>query len=122
MAYERKCIVDATEYKYCNKCGHYNSDETWRFIFCGENCRKIYKVMERFVNKSITELEAQELLKECDLSNKEHFEKDIKDNLRKVYAVSAVKVQPQNAESEKINVPKKFVDERKKKRIAKIDE
>lgn len=88
MAHERRCIVDMTEYKYCNHCGQYNPDETWRFIFCSENCREIYKVIERYVAGKCSANEAREELEKCDLSNMDHFSKGIKKDVDEIFEKS----------------------------------
>lgn len=88
MALDRKCIVcpDKHHYKYCNNCNGYNSLETWRFIFCSENCRGIYKIASDFVDNIITGAEAKELLKEYDLSDLEFYQKFIKQNVLDILA------------------------------------
>mgnify|MGYP003301302184 CR=1 FL=1 len=75
MALDRKCIVcpDKHHYKYCSNCSGYNSKETWRFLFCGENCRGIYDIATRFVSGKITGLQAKKELKNFDLSDLENI-------------------------------------------------
>lgn len=68
--HERTCIVCSKKYKYCHRCGEYNPDETWRYMFCDENCRQIFKVCGAFSFNEISAYEARELLDQCDLSNK----------------------------------------------------
>lgn len=87
MAHNRKCIVDLTEYKYCPHCGD-NPDETWRFIYCSENCRGIDKVMQGFVSGRLSELEAQEELKNYDVDMNKVC-KSTKELLEKIYSVKA---------------------------------
>lgn len=87
----RKCIVDLTEYKYCPSCGD-NPDETWRFIYCSENCRGIDKVLQGVVSGRLTELEAQEELKNYTV-NINKMCKSTKNLLEKIYSVK-----PENKE------------------------
>lgn len=91
MAHIRKCIVDLTEYKYCPNCGD-NPDETWRFIYCSENCHEVDKILQGFVAGRLTELEAQEKLKEYNIDiNK--TQKSVRSTLEKIYSVK-----PENEE------------------------
>lgn len=85
MAHIRKCIVDLTEYKYCPHCGD-NPEETWRFIYCSENCRGIDKALQGFVSGRLNELEAQEELKNYTVDMNKVC-KSTKDLLEKIYSV-----------------------------------
>lgn len=142
MAHERKCIVDLKEYKYCNRCGGYNSEETWRFIFCSENCKNIYAIVDKFLAGSIDAIKAQELLKECDLSGKEHFHIHIKKHIDEIFAVKPevkeVEIIPEviieesikeetvevvsEEKVEEIPVVEKAYNKRKRKTTTEIDE
>ena len=64
MALDRKCIVcpDKHHYKYCSNCSGYNSKETWRFLYCSQNCKEIYSIATDFVNGKLTGLEAKHKL------------------------------------------------------------
>lgn len=75
---ERKCIVDHTTYKYCPHCGNYNSKETWRLIFCSENCMAIHDVYDKVKAQKISTYEAKQLLNACDMSNYENFTDEMK--------------------------------------------
>jgi len=44
MAKLRTCLVCGAKYKYCNSCGDYNPEETWRFLFDNEKCHDIYDI------------------------------------------------------------------------------
>lgn len=125
MAHERKCIVDLKEYKYCPHCNKYNSAETWRTIFCSENCRGIYKVVERFKSNGISALEAQELLKEYDLSGMNDYHPFIKKDLDTIYAVKAYieeTVEPDNTIMINPDSVSKTRRSRKKATTEEIDE
>lgn len=68
MPAPRKCIVDATSYEYCPRCGHKTeSTETWRSNFCSENCRDIYNTVNAYTHKKITVGQAKSQLDKCDL-------------------------------------------------------
>ena len=73
-------------YKYCNNCAGYNSLETWRFIFCSENCKGIYQIASDFTNGKLTGSEAKEELKNFDLSDLEFYHSIIKQNITDILA------------------------------------
>lgn len=67
MPAPRKCIVDATSYEYCPRCGHTSeSTETWRNNFCSENCREIYNTVNAYTHKRITAGQAKIQLEKLD--------------------------------------------------------
>lgn len=78
MAFERKCIVDLKDYRYCNHCNEFNPTETWRFLFCCENCRDIYHTVEDYNSGKLTADEAKERFEKYDLSGLDHFQKFVK--------------------------------------------
>ena len=61
MRGDRKCILDAKQYNYCPHCRD-NPNETWRYLFCSENCRDIYHVLELWVAKKLTSQQARDQL------------------------------------------------------------
>ena len=69
MAYERICIIDKTAYEYCSKCGHYNSEETWRNLYCSENCRNIWNIINKYNTKQWDISKAKNALEDCNLSS-----------------------------------------------------
>lgn len=76
----RTCIVCGTHYKYCPSCGQDNPDDTWRFIYCSENCRDVFKTVEQFKARKITKEQAAAALSALKMPAKiqEHIHKDIK--------------------------------------------
>ena len=63
---KRRCVMCAKEYEYCNSCG--TAPQLWKNIFCSENCRDIYGVLNKYDGKLITKEEGIEKLKAFDLS------------------------------------------------------
>lgn len=122
MADNRTCIVDLKEYKYCPHCGGYDSNETWRFIYCSENCRRIDNVLQRYASGKISELEAQDEFEKLDMSNANNFHKVTKKTLDKIYSVKKKKVVEKTALVKNAN--EQCSNKRKKKNVSneKIDE
>lgn len=58
MAHERKCIIDNKIYEYCPRCGN-NPNETWRFLYCSEDCRNADTIIKKFKANKISALEAR---------------------------------------------------------------
>ena len=92
MALDRKCVIcpDKHHYKYCNNCSGYNPIETWRFVFCSQNCREIYRILSDYSSKQITIEEAKEALRKCDLSDLEFYQKSIKKSIQDILGLEEV--------------------------------
>lgn len=81
----RECVVCKTKYKYCMGCPHkYNTKETWRNIFCSENCREIYQIYNSLKGKEIDKSTAKKRLKKCDLSRLSLFNDFIKNDITQI--------------------------------------
>ncbi len=86
MAKLRECIVCGTKYKYCRSCSQaYNPTETWRSIYCCENCRSIYHVIDKFRSKKIDAKEAQKQIELLDKPAK--YTDFLQEFIDKIYAV-----------------------------------
>lgn len=73
MAKIRTCMVDRKQYTYCPKCGKDNPNETWRFLFCSDNCRQIYHVVEDYKKEKISISEANSKLNNFSITDKENL-------------------------------------------------
>lgn len=92
MAKDRKCIVcpDKHIYKYCSHCAGYNSKETWRYLYCSQNCRGIYNIATDFSKGKISELEAKKELEKYDLSDLEFFNSTIKNEINEILSFEEI--------------------------------
>lgn len=89
MKEKRKCILcPSHEYAYCGKCKPKEIVETWRFIFDSENCRDIYKILENYVAKKITALEARQQLDKYDLPNINDIQPILRKKLEDIYYIT----------------------------------
>lgn len=69
MKDDKTCVVCGKAYKYCQSCpSKYNTSETWRNIFCSENCRSIYHIYDQLKAGQISEKNANKELKKLDMS------------------------------------------------------
>ena len=55
----------AKKYEHCSHCGA--TPELWKNIFCSENCRDIYNVLNKYDGNLITKEDGVEQLKKFDL-------------------------------------------------------
>lgn len=100
-AKNRVCNVCGKAYEYCNNCsdnGH--KGETWRNIYCSENCKKIFDVLSAQAFNHITDKEAKEKLKELDLSKVDTFKDSYKKQIRQIQSVSTNEEKTQSKEKE----------------------
>jgi len=87
---DRVCVIDGTKYRYCPDCNHGNPNETWRYLYCSENCRNIYKTVEKWCGKKITSDEAKEALDGYVLPSSDKLQKSIKKNIDQIMASATV--------------------------------
>ncbi|MBQ8947814.1 MAG: hypothetical protein IJ058_15260 [Lachnospiraceae bacterium] len=65
----RNCVICGQAYKYCMSCPEqYNTRETWRNIFCSENCRDIYQTYNSLKAGEIDMSAARQKMKALDMS------------------------------------------------------
>ena len=103
-ANNRKCNVCGKTYEYCNNCsdnGH--KGETWRNLYCSDNCRKIFDVLSAHAFNHITDKEAKEKLKGIDLSKLDSFNENYKKQIRQIESASNVEVKPQAQQNQPQN-------------------
>ena len=110
MRGDRKCIVDAKQYNYCPHCKD-NPNETWRFLFCSENCRDIYHVLELWVAKKLTSEQAREQLNNYELPPLDTIKAALRANIAQI-----------NKETEEVTVPKAQPKKRGRKKKILVNE
>lgn len=64
----RVCIICHEKYSYCPTCASDAKKPTWMSIFCGENCRNLYNVINDYNHKLLSKEEAFDKLNKLDLS------------------------------------------------------
>lgn len=64
----RICSICRKNYHYCPSCAVDANKPTWMFIFCCENCRSFYNVLNDYRYKLLSRKEAYNELKKLDLS------------------------------------------------------
>ena len=82
MAHLRNCILCGTEYDYCPRCDE--TRPTFYLKYCGENCRDISLILNRYAFKHLTKEEAAEELSKCDLSKLESFNEKEREYIKEI--------------------------------------
>lgn len=62
MAKLKTCKVCGKQYEYCNHCPSRNLIESWRNLYCSENCSDSFRVMGQYSAGKISATEAREKL------------------------------------------------------------
>lgn len=77
--FDKICLICEKSYKYCSGCSDYAKYPRWMESFCSDNCRKIFNIVMEYKAGVKTVYQAAEALNACDLSDRGHFEKGIKE-------------------------------------------
>lgn len=83
--HERQCIVAPSHtYEYCPHCDKSKDRETWRALYCSENCRSIFNVCSQYVAKKITASEAKRQLNGLKLPAMNELADSISKNVQEI--------------------------------------
>lgn len=78
------CSICGTKYHVCNDCSNTKSFAPWKRITCSTDCYKIFLILSNYTNKYISKDEAKKELSECNISNLESFEDNIKSSIKEI--------------------------------------
>ncbi len=82
--YTRTCIVCQDKYKYCAHCGEYNPREPWRYLYCSENCKAIFKVCNDFNNGNINQKDAKSRLDKLNIPQDKSLHPELVEIMRRI--------------------------------------
>ena len=103
---DRKCLICQKAYRFCGHCANEeHREDTWRTIFCSENCREIFNILSMQGNGHIESSEAKSKLAKLDLSKLEGFRDDFKKQIESINKSYVAVEQPKNIEK-KDDAPK----------------
>ena len=83
---QRKCYLCGESYKYCSTCSQDRVKPAWMSEFHSESCMRIFDICTRYNMGLMSQVEAQEALAACDLSNKENFKSYVQHDLENIFA------------------------------------
>ena len=83
--HNRTCIVCGATYTFCPHCGDESRrEETWRMIYCSNDCRQIFGIVTDYLNKHIDLREARHRLGFVSLKNQDSFDEDIRKSIEEI--------------------------------------
>ena len=88
MKNNRTCILCGKQYSYCGNCADDAHKERWYNIYHDNNCRVIFNTVADYCAGEISKEKAIAVLANCDLTDKEHFNKNVLKTLNELYAVT----------------------------------
>lgn len=83
----RTCCICKKKYSYCPTCMADAKKPTWMILFCGENCRDLYNVLNDYNYKLLSKEEAFDKLKGLDLSCTNELPWNFKEMLNEILSV-----------------------------------
>jgi len=88
----KKCIICGTAYSYCPACGADRKKPSWYMIFDGDNCNNIYDIVTGYRDARYTIKEANEMLKNCDLSKLEDdgFNETTRKQIKEILGINEI--------------------------------
>lgn len=81
MAKYRKCYLCGERYEFCPTCWDDRNEPAWKVTFHAEDCKVIFQTCVDYNMGLISKEDAQLALKDCDLSKKKDFRKDVQDTI-----------------------------------------
>lgn len=90
MARERTCVVDKKKYIYCPPCGKGDPNETWRYIYCSEDCRELFHIASDWTAKKLSATAAKIRLDGINVPPLENLQSSLKKNLDEIYSEASV--------------------------------
>lgn len=83
----KTCIVCKKKYTYCNTCSKFKHLPIYMTIFCSENCKTIYEVMNNYESGIIDTDTAKKQLDELDTSRHMYYTKSFANTYNKIYGI-----------------------------------
>ena len=85
--YKKTCLLCKNEYKYCSGCSKFKHLPIYMTIFCSENCKTIYEVMNNYESGNIDVDTAKKQLDELDTSRHMYYTKSFANTYNRIYGI-----------------------------------
>ena len=83
----KTCAICKKKYSYCPTCASDARKPSWMAVFCCENCRTLYNVINDFRYEKISKEEAFNILSKLDLSVAEELPRNFKESFDEILSV-----------------------------------
>lgn len=110
----KTCIVCGEKYTFCPTCANARDLETWKNIYCSENCKKIFHAASGYHAKTVTIEEVRTRFDACDLSYKDKLNENFIEAINAVYSVKEVKESVDKTEEVNVVENSKYKTTKKK--------
>lgn len=90
MRGDRRCCVCGKRYNFCIPCGKGNPNETWRYIYCSEDCREIFNIANEWTANKISATTAKIRLNGINVPPLNNLQPSLRKNLDEIYSESSV--------------------------------
>lgn len=90
MRGDRKCIICGKKYKYCIPCGNGSPNETWRYIYCSEDCRQLFNIASDWTANKLSAIEAKIKLDGINIPPLNNLQSSLRKNLDEIYSESSI--------------------------------
>ena len=128
MRTNRVCKICGKAYYYCVSCDEAQRGlkgyEPWHILVHDENCLRIFTTLQNHFTKEITDKEARNILKSCDLSVLENATKNVKEQvnaivIKEVPIIKEILTEEISTEESSIDNNNEELDEEIKKPVRK---
>ena len=83
----RTCGICGKRYSYCGSCKVDSNKPTWMAVFCSDNCKKLYDVINDYRYKKLSKEKAFSKLNELNLSDIDNLPKNFRDYFTEIMTV-----------------------------------
>ena len=88
----RECFTCGRKHSYCPSCYEDRHLETWHIMFDDINCKNIFNIVNQYFYKHITVEDAILMLENCDLTELDTFNEDIKKDIKNILKQKKVEI------------------------------
>ena len=81
----KTCLCCGEKYTFCTSCDQYDFEPRWKAIFHNKNCKDIFNILTEYNAGNIDRATAVDSLKQCDLSAKDSFVENIKQEINELF-------------------------------------
>lgn len=90
MRGERTCCVCKKNYHFCPPCGKGDPYQTWRYIYCSEDCRELFNIASDWTAKKLSATEAKIKLDGINVPPLNNLQSSLRKNLDEIYSESSI--------------------------------